>query len=112
MTNRLATFAAAALLSLSAAVLAQPPGSIHERIDRMESRIERGIRSGDLTRQEADRLRGELREIKHRERRMRDDGRLDHRERDRLNADLDRLSRHIEREKRDDDRRGQHRPYR
>ena len=103
MKTRLTILAAAAILALSTATLAAP--SVHERVEHMEARIERGIKSGDLTRREADGLRKELREIKQRERRMRDDGRLSERERNALHADLDRLDRHITREKRDDQQR-------
>ena len=71
----------------------------------METRIERGIKTGDLTRDEARKLRDEMREIKRREDRMRTDGRLSDRERAKLHEDLDRLDRHITREKRDDQRR-------
>jgi hypothetical protein len=74
-------------------------------MDHMEVRIERGIKTGDLTRREAEGLRTELHEIKRREQRMREDGHLSDRERTKLHADLDRLDRHITREKRDDQRR-------
>ena len=103
MRTRLAMLVGALVLALSApAALAQ---SIHERMEQMERRIERGIASKELTRREAEKLREELREIKRRERRMRADGRLGQRDREILNADLDRLSRHITRERRDDETR-------
>ena len=103
MNSRLSLLIGAFVLGLSTATLAAP--TIHERMDQMEVRIERGIKRGDLTRREAEGLRKELREIKQRERRMRDDGRLSERERNALHADLDRLDRHITREKRDDETR-------
>ena len=106
MKFRLAVLAAAVLLALASPVThAAPNLSIPDRIQHMERRIEQGIRSGSLTREESHRLREELRAIQHRERRMRDDGRLSPRERDILHADLDRLDRHISREKHDGDRR-------
>ena len=103
MKSRLTLLAGAFVLALSTTALAAL--TIHERMSHMEARIERGIRSGDLTRREADRLREELREIKRREDRMREDGRLNDRERAKLHADLDRLDRHITQEKRDDQKR-------
>jgi septal ring factor EnvC (AmiA/AmiB activator) len=103
MKSRLTMLAGAFVLALATTTLAAP--SIHERLDHMEARIQRGIKTGDLTRREAEGLRTELREIKKRERRMRDDGRLSERERTKLHADLDRLDRHITREKRDDQQR-------
>jgi septal ring factor EnvC (AmiA/AmiB activator) len=103
MKSRITMLAGAFVLALSTTTLSAP--SIHERMDHMEVRIERGIKAGDLTRREAEGLRTELREIKRREQRMRDDGRLTERERTKLHADLDRLDRNITREKRDDQRR-------
>ncbi|MBK8477401.1 MAG: hypothetical protein IPL39_14200 [Opitutaceae bacterium] len=64
---------------------------------------------GSLTRQESHRLRRELGDILATIDRMKDDGRLSSRERDRINEKLDRLDRDIRREKRDDDRRGDRR---
>ena len=110
MKIRLAVLAGAVLMALASPVtLADRGGSIPDRVQQMDRRIDRGIQSGSLTRNEAQRLREELRGILHKERRMRDDGRLSGRERDALHADLDRLDRHITREKRDDDRRGDRR---
>jgi septal ring factor EnvC (AmiA/AmiB activator) len=103
MKTRLTMIAGALVLAAATSALSAP--TIHERIDHMQARIERGIKSGDLTRREADGLRTELREIRRREARMRDDGRLSERERAALHADLDRLDRHITREKRDDQKR-------
>ncbi len=79
--------------------------SISERVDFAHRRIERGIDSGQLTRQEAHRLKEEFRSILEEERRMSADGHLDHRERERLNERLDRLERHISYLKHNDDRR-------
>ena len=105
MKARLATLAAALLLALSTAPAVHAQG-IHERLEKMEKRIEHGRRTGELTRQEAEKLREELREIRQRERRMRnDDGRLSRREREALDADIDRLQRHIFRETHDDQKR-------
>jgi hypothetical protein len=80
-------------------------GSIRSRIDTEYERIERGIEHGSLTRHEARRLKDELDGILYKIDRMREDGRLNHREREIINRDLDRLDRDITREKRDDDHR-------
>ena len=103
MESRITLLAGAFVLAVSMTAFSAP--SIHERMDHMEVRIERGIKTGDLTRREAEGLRTELHEIKRREQRMREDGHLSDRERTKLHADLDRLDRHITREKRDDQRR-------
>ena len=81
-------------------------GGIRSRVREARVDIERGIRSGLLTRREASRLEAELDHILRRIDRMKRDGRLDRREREVVHNDLDRLERDIRREKRDDDRRG------
>ena len=96
----LAAFLAAAVLGLGMPAFAQPAGNIHGRMDQMERRIEHGVQNGSLNRNEARDLRGQLSHIRDREARMRADGRLDHRERERLQNDLDRLDRQISRERR------------
>lgn len=78
-------------------------GGIRERVNRANIRIERGIERGSLTRPEAQRLRDELYGIQDNISRMKDDGHLDGRERERINADLDRLDADINREKHDAD---------
>jgi hypothetical protein len=97
----LAAFLAAVVLGVGVPAFAQPAWNIHERMDQMERRIERGVENGSLNRHEARDLRGDLHRIKEREARMRADGHLDRRERERLDHDLDRLDRQISREKRD-----------
>ena len=79
--------------------------SISGRVDYAHRRIEHGIRSGQLTREEAHRLKEEFRRVLNDERRMASDGHLDHRERERLNHELDRLERHISYLKHNDERR-------
>lgn len=81
------------------------PGEINRRIREMDRRIDQGVRSGELTRHEATRLRQELRSVRRDEARMRADGRLNRRERERLDRQLDRLGRDIFREKHDDQQR-------
>ncbi len=80
-------------------------GGIRERVHEDQQRIERGLRHGSLTEREAERLNRELAGILHKIDRMRDDGHLDRRERERINHDLDRMDRDISREKRDRERR-------
>lgn len=90
---------AISLMGLASGALA---ASIQERVDMAQRRIEHGIRSGALTREEAHRLRGELNRVRDEEARARADGHLDRRERERLNRELSRLERHISRLKNDD----------
>jgi len=78
-------------------------GEIRDRIDEATRRIDRGIERGSLTRPEARRLNDELNGILGEISRMREDGHLDRRERERINRDLDRLDKDIDREKHDDD---------
>jgi hypothetical protein len=89
----------------------------NDNINRREyfqrDRIRDGIRSGELTRGEANRLINQQRRIESFERRSRfDDGRLDWRERQRLDRMLDRSSRDIYREKNDRQDRNRYRWYR
>ena len=69
--------------------------SIDERVNYAHRRIQQGIESGALTREEAHRLREEFSQIRRDEARFRADGHLGHGERERLNRELDRLERHI-----------------
>ncbi len=78
--------------------------SINERQQNLERRIERGIRSGDLSRREAYRLRGESRQIAQLESRYRVNG-LSQWERQDLNRRMDRLESQIRAERRDHDNR-------
>jgi hypothetical protein len=96
----------ALLLTLTSATLAQ---SIGDRLEMAERRIEHGIRSGALDRREARALREEFHIVRSDEARARSDGRLDHRERARLDHELDRLERRISHLKHNDDYRGDYR---
>jgi hypothetical protein len=78
---------------------------IGQRIRHAQERIERGIDSGALTRDEARRLKRELNDLLDDEAQMRADGRLSQRERVRLEMELDRLEKHISRLKQNDNRR-------
>jgi hypothetical protein len=78
-------------------------GGIRTRIHEAKGRIDRGIERRTITRHEARRLQGELDRILDKIDRMKEDGYLSPREREKINHDLDRLDRDITREKRDDD---------
>jgi hypothetical protein len=87
--------------------------NINRREYSQRGRIRDGIRSGELTRGETYRLINQQRRIEAYERRSRlDDGRLDWRERQRLDRMLDRSSRDIYREKHDRQDRDRYRWYR
>jgi septal ring factor EnvC (AmiA/AmiB activator) len=76
--------------------------TISERVDIAQQRIEHGMRSGALTRDETHRLRDELNRVRQDEAQARADGRLDRREREQLNQELTRLERHIAKLKNND----------
>ncbi len=76
-------------------------GIIDQREAAQQYRIHNGIESGALTPQEAWKLRNEQRRIQTAENRMRADGRLNPRERARLDGMQDRADRHIYRENHD-----------
>lgn len=99
--KRIVTFLLAALfvLGVSALSMAGPRGEINRREYREQKRINRGIRSGELTRREADRLEEGLAKVKTDERFARMDGELSYRERVRLNRELNHESREIYRYK-------------
>ncbi len=78
-------------------------GGIRDRISEANRRIDRGIERGSLTRHEARKLNDELNGILNKIDRMKADGHLDEREREKINRDLDRLDKDIDREKHDDD---------
>jgi hypothetical protein len=77
--------------------------SIDQRLSQLDRRIDRGVRSGQITRSEAYRLRGEFRMLVRLENRYRMDG-LNRWERDDLNRRFDALSERIRWERHDGDR--------
>ncbi|HMG36597.1 MAG TPA: hypothetical protein VKM94_21850 [Blastocatellia bacterium] len=77
---------------------------INRREHNQQVRIREGIRDGELTRREAERLEAQQARIRVDERFARADGHLSYRERRRLDRELDRASRDIYRQKHD----GQH----
>ncbi len=103
-TSRFRTFCFAVLLGLGAT--AAMAATIADRVDFAQRRIEQGIRSGTLTREEAHRLQEEFSRVRYDENRARADGHLDYRERMRLDRELDRLERHISYLKHNEEQRG------
>jgi len=100
------------ILSLAAAsaLMAAAPGvasaqawqSVNDRQAQIDRRIDQGVRSGELTRAEAVRLRGQFREIAQLERHFRrTDGRFTAQERREIDRRLDRLSQRVYAQKHD-----------
>ena len=82
---------------------AAPWQSVNERQANLERRIEQGVRSGELTRPEAARVRGQFRRIARLEAHYRrSGGRLTYAERADLDRRFDRLSEHVYAQKHDD----------
>lgn len=81
--------------------LAEPRARNERREARQEHRIREGVRSGELTRGEAKRLRAEQRHIDRAQDRMLEDGDLTAKEKLRLENMQDRASRHIKNQKHD-----------
>lgn len=80
------------------------PG-VNQRQHVQEHRIEQGVRSGELTRQETRGLMQERRNIRQEERAYKSDGRLTKTERKDLHQDLNELSKDIYTEKHDGEQR-------
>jgi septal ring factor EnvC (AmiA/AmiB activator) len=78
---------------------------LDQRLRNAHDGVERGIRSGALTREEANRLKSELNSVRDDEARMKADGRLTHKETQRLEKELNRLEKHISQLKHNDNRR-------
>ena len=98
--------ATAALAVVPAAANAAPWMSINQRQANLDERIDQGVRSGQLTRHEAYRLRAEFRDLNRLEARYRrSGGHLDWRERADLDRRFDRLSAEVRFEKHDYQRR-------
>ena len=81
------------------------PADFEKRLERQENRIEHGIRKGELTRHEAGKLRKRQRKVERMFERFDKDGRLNRKERQKLQAALDRNGRTIKRLKHNDRRR-------
>lgn len=94
--------AVAAIVATPIAASAAPWQSINQRQANLERRIDQGIRSGEVTRQEAVQLRGRLHDLERLEAKYRRSGAgLDMRERRDLDARFDRLSRQVFAQKHD-----------
>lgn len=80
------------------------PG-VNRRERHQKKRINQGVRSGELTKQEAKELRQEQREIHQKEREMKSDGTLTKEERKELHEDLKESNQNIYEEKHDAEKR-------
>ncbi len=94
------TVAAGTAFAQTQTVGTNDPG-IQKRMENQEQRIDQGVQSGTLTPKEAGRLEAEQTKIQQTEQRMKSDGRLTGKERQRLNNMQDRSSQHIYRQKHD-----------
>lgn len=110
MKRILVSLAAAtvALTAMPTVASAAPWQSINARQDRLYNRIEQGVRSGALTRREAQSLRAQFMRLNSLEAQYRRSNGLSQWERRDLDRRFDALSRSIRWEKHD----GQNRPYR
>jgi hypothetical protein len=100
--------AAAIAVAVTAPLAAQaaPWQSVNQRQANIERRIDQGVRSGQITRPEAARLRGEFRSLGRLEAQYRrSGGGLSARERADLDVRFDRLSRSVQQERHDRDNR-------
>ncbi|MEZ5958822.1 MAG: hypothetical protein R3C30_00140 [Hyphomonadaceae bacterium] len=101
MKKFLAMAVAASALAVAAPASAQSWQSINQRQANLDARIDAGVRSGDLTRNEAVRLRSEFRDIARLEARYRATNGLSLAERRDLDMRFDRLSAQIRFERND-----------
>lgn len=94
-------FVILAIMTFACPVFAQTPSpGVDQRERHQMDRIKEGVRSGELTKQEAKQLAGEQAAIRARERAMKADGEVTPQERRELQRNLDRSSQHIEDKKR------------
>ncbi len=105
LTKRTTLFLALATLPFVAAAGTRDPG-VNQRQHNQQHRVQKGVKSGELTRGETRRLQAEQRHIRHEERVYKSDGQLTGAERADLHRDQNRASRDIYRQKHD----GQQRP--
>jgi polyhydroxyalkanoate synthesis regulator phasin len=80
------------------------PG-VNRRERHERKRIKQGVKSGELTKEEAKELRQEQREIHQKEREMKSDGTLTKEERKELHQDINDASKNIYEEKHDSEKR-------
>ena len=95
----------ATAMPLAAPAVAQITTDFQSRIDRLQNRIQTGVASGRLTRNEAERLRAQLRELRQLYRQFRSDGTITQAEANELQRRIDRLQERIQNQRRDDQRR-------
>jgi hypothetical protein len=103
------SIAALGLIATSTLVTTTPAqaqifGNINDRQSQMQTRINQGIRSGRLTRQEAFNLQSRMRQISLMESQFRNSRGLSFQERARLNGELNRLNVELSRQLNDSDR--------
>src|SRR5689334_13366194 len=103
--THIALMAGAALTLTAGAAAAQGWMSINERQAQLDQRIDAGVRSGDLSRNEAMRLRAEFNGLASLESRYRVNG-LSPSERADLDRRFDQLAMQVRAERHDGDRRG------
>ena len=91
------------IVAFAAPVFADPrsPG-VDRREHRQKERIKQGVKSGELTREEAKGLMQEQREIRAQEREMKSDGTFTKEERKELQQDLNEASQNIREQKHDE----------
>jgi hypothetical protein len=82
------------------------PG-VNARQHHQRERVQQGVRSGELTHEEAKGVREDRREIRQKEREYKSDGKLTASERADLHRDQNEASREIYKEKHDDEKRPQ-----
>ena len=104
------TLVASAICVLAAGTaFANQPGvhdpGVNKRQHSQQARINQGVRSGELTKEEAKGLRAEEKSIRQEERAYKSDGTLTKAERKDLHQDLNQTSKDIYREKHDGDKR-------
>lgn len=104
-TSRLIVLLAVLVLGFTTFSFAEGYG-IRQRVIQAYERIERGIRSGALTREEAHQLKHDLNRVRDDEARMKADGILFPPEIARLEKELNRLEKRISRLKYNDNTRG------
>lgn len=101
-----AVVAAILVMTFAAPVFADPksPG-VDRREHKQKQRVKEGVKSGELTKEEARALAAEQKAIRAKEREMKSDGALTREERKELHQDLNEASRNIVDQKHDADRR-------
>ncbi len=79
--------------------------NVDKRQSNQKARIKQGVRSGELTKKEAGKLRKQQRNIKRAENRAKADGKITKREKQQIKRKQDRASRNIARKKHNDRKR-------